>query len=87
MTRKIKVGFFPISATIDPVTGNAYIPIAFRGVVNEFHVCVWLAAVRVMITRVSAVIAPEGSGGFGSPLQVAESERVASRLASRCASG
>ena len=38
VTRKIKVGFFPISATIDPVTGNAYIPIAFRGVVTEFHV-------------------------------------------------
>ena len=38
VTRKIKVGFFPISATVDPVTGNAYIPIAFRGVVTEFHV-------------------------------------------------
>jgi DNA-binding beta-propeller fold protein YncE len=38
VTRTIKVGFFPISATVDPVTGNAYIPIAFRGVVTEFHV-------------------------------------------------
>jgi DNA-binding beta-propeller fold protein YncE len=38
VTRTIKVGFFPISATVDPVTGNAYIPIAFRGVVTEFHI-------------------------------------------------
>jgi DNA-binding beta-propeller fold protein YncE len=38
VTRTIRVGFFPISATVDPVTGNAYIPIAFRGVVTEFHV-------------------------------------------------
>ncbi len=38
VTRTIKVGFFPISATVDPVTGNAYVPIAFRGVVTEFHV-------------------------------------------------
>ena len=38
ITRTIKVGFFPISATVDPVTGNAYIPIAFRGVVTQFHI-------------------------------------------------
>jgi DNA-binding beta-propeller fold protein YncE len=38
VTATIKVGFFPISTTVDPATGNAYIPIAFRGVVTQFRI-------------------------------------------------
>lgn len=38
VTAKIKVGFFPSWAAVDPVTGNAYVSIAFRGVIVEFQV-------------------------------------------------
>lgn len=38
VTATIKMGFFPISVAVDSVTDNVYVPIAFKGVVSEFHI-------------------------------------------------
>ena len=38
ITNKIGVGFFPSNPAIDPVTGKAYVPIAFRATVTEFRI-------------------------------------------------
>ncbi len=38
ITSKIGVGFFPSNPAIDPVTGKAYVPIAFRATVTEFRI-------------------------------------------------
>jgi DNA-binding beta-propeller fold protein YncE len=37
ITSKIGVGFFPSNPAVDPVTGKAYVPIAFRATVTEFR--------------------------------------------------
>lgn len=37
VTRKIRLGFLPAALAVDPATGDAYVPIVFRGVVSEFH--------------------------------------------------
>jgi DNA-binding beta-propeller fold protein YncE len=38
ITSKIGVRFFPSNPAIDPVTGKAYVPIAFRATVTEFRI-------------------------------------------------
>jgi hypothetical protein len=34
---KITVGFYPNLLTVDPGTGNVYVPIVFKNVVTQFH--------------------------------------------------
>jgi DNA-binding beta-propeller fold protein YncE len=34
---KISAGFYPNLLTVDPSTGNVYVPIVFKNVVTQFH--------------------------------------------------
>ncbi len=38
ITGQVGVGFFPSNPAVDPVTGKAYVPIAFRATVTEFKI-------------------------------------------------
>lgn len=35
--KTIRMGFFPAHPAVDQATGNVYVPIAFRGIVAQFH--------------------------------------------------